>query len=48
MALGTERGLAFAEERRLPAYLLTRENAGRLRDNATTAIVPMLIGALAD
>ena len=45
MALGTERGLAFAHEQGLPAYLLTWENAKRLRGNATTAIVPMLIGA---
>ena len=48
MALGTERGLAFAQEQRLPAHLLTRENTGRLRGNATTAIVPMLIGAPVD
>lgn len=48
MALGAERGLAFAQERRLPAYLLTRQDEGQLRGDATPAMASMLVGAPAD
>lgn len=47
MALGTERGLAFAQERQLAAYLLTRAH-GRLRVDATPAMAPTLVGARTD
>lgn len=47
MALGAERGLAFAQERQLAAYLLTRAH-GRLRMDATPAMAPMLVGAPLD
>ena len=40
MALGTERGLAFAKEQRLPAYLLTRTPEG-LRRHQTPAMAPL-------
>ena len=47
MALGTERGLAFAQERRLPAYLLTRTPEG-LRRHQTPAMAPLWASAPAD
>ena len=40
MALGTERGLAFAKEQQLPVYLLTRTPEG-LRRHQTPAMVPL-------